>query len=140
MVVGGGAGGPTYLKDPAWIFTRGTDRKYYMLYSNLYIGGFGTWTLSHSPEIFLLLPITLMLFVDWASGIDRDKKTVRLAGGGTLPRPPFYRRVSVVDGAVPGWDLSAQNRSLVLKGFPNVTKTSSGNSMKQGGTHDGGTT
>jgi NADPH-dependent 2,4-dienoyl-CoA reductase/sulfur reductase-like enzyme len=48
---------------------------------------------------------------DWATGIDRDAKTVTLAGGGVLPydRLILSPGIDFVDESVPGWDLSAQN-------------------------------
>jgi sulfide dehydrogenase [flavocytochrome c] flavoprotein chain len=50
---------------------------------------------------------------DWAVGVDRDAKTVALAGGGSVP----YDRLVIApgidfkyDGAVPGWDVTAQHK------------------------------
>jgi NADPH-dependent 2,4-dienoyl-CoA reductase/sulfur reductase-like enzyme len=43
--------------------------------------------------------------------VDRDAKTVALAGGGAVPydRLILSPGIDFVDGAVPGWDVSAQN-------------------------------
>ncbi len=49
---------------------------------------------------------------DWAVGVDRDAKTVTLAGGAVLPydRLILSPGIDFVDGSVPGWDVSAQNK------------------------------
>jgi len=48
---------------------------------------------------------------DWAVGVDRDAKTVTLAGGTVLPydRLILSPGIDFVDNAVAGWDLSSQN-------------------------------
>jgi NADPH-dependent 2,4-dienoyl-CoA reductase/sulfur reductase-like enzyme len=48
---------------------------------------------------------------DWAVGVDRDTKTVALAGGGSVAYDKLILSpgIDFVDGAVPGWDLNAQN-------------------------------
>lgn len=48
---------------------------------------------------------------DMATGIDRDARTVTLAGGGVLPydRLILSPGIDFVEGAVEGWDVSAQN-------------------------------
>ena len=75
---------------------------------------------------------------DWAVGVDRDAKTVSLAGGGSLPYDKLILSpgIDFVDGAVEGWDLSAQNA------MPHAYKAGSQSellraqleSMPQGGT------
>ena len=49
---------------------------------------------------------------DWAVGIDRDARTVTLAGGHKLgyDRLILSPGIDFVDGAVPGWDTSKQNK------------------------------
>ena len=49
---------------------------------------------------------------DWALGIDRDARTVALAGGGSVPydRLVISPGIDFKDGAVPGWSVAAQNR------------------------------
>ena len=49
---------------------------------------------------------------DWAVSVDRDKKTVGLAGGGSLAydRLVLSPGIDFRTGSVPGWDLSQQNR------------------------------
>ena len=147
VVVGGGAGGATAAKYLAKDSKGAIDvtlveptRKYYTcFYSNLYIGGFRDMdSIGHSYGN-LAASYGINVVHDWASGIDRDKKTVRLAGGGTLPydRLVLSPGIDFVDGAVPGWDLSAQNR------MPHAYKAGSQTellkrqveSMKQGGTY-----
>ena len=147
VVVGGGAGGATAAKYLAKDSKGAIDvtlveptRKYYTcFYSNLYIGGFRDMdSIGHSYGN-LASAYGINVVHDWASGIDRDKKTVRLAGGGSLPydRLVLSPGIDFVDGAVPGWDLSAQNR------MPHAYKAGSQTellkrqveSMKQGGTY-----
>ena len=43
---------------------------------------------------------------DWAVGVDRDAKTVALAGGGAVPYDKLILSpgIDFVDGAVEGWD------------------------------------
>ena len=147
VVVGGGAGGATaakYLakdsKGAINVTLVEPTRKYYTcFYSNLYIGGFRDMdSIGHSYGN-LASTYGINVVHDWASGIDRDKKTVRLAGGGSLPydRLVLSPGIDFVDGAVPGWDLSAQNS------MPHAYKAGSQTellkrqveSMKQGGTY-----
>jgi len=76
---------------------------------------------------------------DWAVGIDRDARTVTLAGGDVLPydRLVLSPGIDFVDGAVPGWDVAAQNA------MPHAYKAGSQsellkaqiNAMPQGGTY-----
>ena len=48
---------------------------------------------------------------DWAVDVDRDARTVRLAGGAVLPYDKLILSpgIDFVDGAVPGWSVAAQN-------------------------------
>ena len=119
VVVGGGAGGATvarYLaKDSAGeidVTLLEPSRQYYTcFFSNLYLGGFRSMdSLGHSYG-GLAAEYGINVVHDWAVGVDRDAKTVTTAGGHTLPydRLILSPGIDFVDGAVPGWDVSAQN-------------------------------
>ena len=119
VVIGGGAGGATAARYVAKDSDGAIDvtlvepsRSYYTcFFSNLYLGGFkpfdelghtyGTLAVAHGVNVVH----------DWAVGVDRDAKTVTLAGGGVLPwdRLVISPGIDFVEGSVPGWDLSAQN-------------------------------
>lgn len=120
VVVGGGAGGATVARYLAKDSKGAIDvtlieptRTYYTcFFSNLYLGGFRTMeSLGHSYGK-LASEYGINVVHDWAVGVDRDKKTVALAGGGSVPydRLVLSPGIDFVDGSVPGWDLSAQNR------------------------------
>ena len=119
VVVGGGAGGATaarYIaKDSAGeieVTLIEPSRHYYTcFFSNLYLGGFREMaSLGHSYGN-LAASYGINVLHDWAVGVDRDAKTVTTAGGYTLPydRLILSPGIDFVDGAVPGWDVSAQN-------------------------------
>ncbi len=119
VVVGGGAGGATAARYIAKGSQGAIDvtlveptRSYYTcFFSNLYIGGFRELSsIAHSYGK-LAAGYGINVVHDWAVGIDRDARTVALAGGGSLPydRLILSPGVDFVDGAVPGWDASAQN-------------------------------
>ncbi|MCL3880817.1 NAD(P)/FAD-dependent oxidoreductase [Marivita sp. GX14005] len=119
VVIGGGAGGATaarYIaKDSAGeidVTLVEPSRSYYTcFFSNLYLGGFrDLQSIAHSYGR-LAAEYGINVVHDWATGIDRDAKTVSLAGGGTLPydRLILSPGIDFVDGSVPGWDISAQN-------------------------------
>jgi NADPH-dependent 2,4-dienoyl-CoA reductase/sulfur reductase-like enzyme len=119
VVVGGGAGGATaarYIaKDAAGeidVTLIEPSRSYYTcFFSNLYIGGFRELdSIEHSYGT-LASEYGINVVHDWATGVDRDAKTVSLAGGGSVPydRLILSPGIDFVDGAVPGWDVSAQN-------------------------------
>ena len=88
-------------------------RQYYTcFFSNLYIGGFRDLSsIAHSYGT-LASEYGINVVHDWATGIDRDAKTVTLAGGAVLPYDKLVLSpgIDFVDGAVPGWDLNAQNK------------------------------
>ena len=119
VVVGGGAGGATaarYIaKDSAGeidVTLIEPSRSYYTcFFSNLYIGGF--WELENLAHSYGTLAAEYGINVvhDWATGVDRDAKTVALAGGGSVPydRLILSPGIDFVDDSVPGWDVSAQN-------------------------------
>ena len=118
VVVGGGAGGATaarYLaKDSKGAIDvtliEPTRRYYTCFFSNLYLGGFKQMEdLGHSYGGLAASGVNVVH--DWAVGVDRDSKTVSLAGGGSLPYDKLILSpgIDFVEGAVEGWDLSAQN-------------------------------
>jgi NADPH-dependent 2,4-dienoyl-CoA reductase/sulfur reductase-like enzyme len=119
VVVGGGAGGATAARYIAKDSQGAIDvtlveptRSYYTcFFSNLYIGGFRTLeSIAHSYGT-LASEYGINVVHDWAVGIDRDAKTVTLAGGAVLPydRLVLSPGIDFVDGSVPGWDVSAQH-------------------------------
>lgn len=120
VVVGGGAGGATaarYLakdsKGAIDVTLVEPSRMYYTcFFSNLYIGGFRELSsIGHSYGT-LASEYGVNVVHDWAIGIDRDKRTVSLAGGAVLPydRLILSPGIDFVDGAVPGWDVTTQNK------------------------------
>ncbi|MDD9923302.1 MAG: NAD(P)/FAD-dependent oxidoreductase [Boseongicola sp.] len=119
VVVGGGAGGATAARYIAKDSEGAIDvtlieptRTYYTcFFSNLYIGGFKTIDdIGHSYGT-LASEYGINVVHDWAIGVDRDAKTVSLAGGATVPYDKLILSpgIDFVEGAVTGWDLSAQN-------------------------------
>ncbi len=120
VVVGGGAGGATAARYIAKDSNGEIDvtlveptRVYYTcFFSNLYIGGFREMqSLAHSYGT-LASEYGINVVHDWATGIDRDARTVALAGGGSLAydRLILSPGIDFVDGAIPGWDISQQHR------------------------------
>lgn len=118
VVIGGGAGGATaarYIakdsKGEIAVTLIEPSRQYYTcFFSNLYLGGFKEMDeLGHSYGGLAAGGINVVH--DWAVGVDRDAKTVALAGGGSVPYDKLVISpgIDFVDGAVEGWDLSAQN-------------------------------
>ncbi|WP_342070344.1 NAD(P)/FAD-dependent oxidoreductase [Yoonia algicola] len=119
VVIGGGAGGATAARYIAKDSQGAIDvtlveptRTYYTcFFSNLYLGGFRDMgSLGHSYGT-LAADYGINVIHDWAVGVDRDAKTVTLAGGSSLPydRLILSPGIDFVDGAVEGWDVSAQN-------------------------------
>jgi len=119
VVVGGGAGGATAARYIAKDSDGAIDvtlvepsRTYYTcFFSNLYLGGFRSMqSLGHSYGT-LAAEYGINVVHDWAVGVNRDTKTVTLAGGASLPydRLILSPGIDFVDGAVEGWDVSAQN-------------------------------
>ena len=118
VVIGGGAGGATaarYIaKDSKGAIdvtlVEPTRRYYTCFFSNLYLGGFKDMEdLGHSYGGLAAGGVNVVH--DWAIGVDRDAKTVALAGGSSLPYDKLILSpgIDFVDGAVPGWDIAAQN-------------------------------
>ncbi len=120
VVVGGGAGGATaarYIakdsKGEIDVTLIEPSRSYYTcFFSNLYIGGFrDLQSIAHSYGT-LASEYGINVVHDWAVGIDRDARTVTLAGGDAVPydRLILSPGIDFVDGAVAGWDVSSQNK------------------------------
>ncbi len=119
VVIGGGAGGATAARYIAKDSKGAVDvtlvepsRTYFTcFFSNLYLGGFKDLSDIGHTYGGLAANHGINVVHDWAVGIDRDAKTVTLAGGATLPYDKLILSpgIDFVDGAVEGWDLSAQN-------------------------------
>ncbi len=118
VIVGGGAGGATAARYIAKDSKGGIEvtliepsRAYYTcFFSNLYIGGLRDInSISHSYGTLATNGVNVVH--DWAIGVDRAAKTVSLAGGGTVPYDKLILSpgIDFVEGAVEGWDTSAQN-------------------------------
>ncbi|MGV6804463.1 MAG: FCSD flavin-binding domain-containing protein [Ruegeria sp.] len=118
VVIGGGAGGATAARYIAKDSKGAVDvtlieptRKYYTcFFSNLYLGGFKEIEdIGHTYGGLAANGVNVVH--DWAVGVDRDTKTVALAGGGSLKYDKLILSpgIDFVDMAVPGWDISAQN-------------------------------
>ena len=119
-VVGGGAGGATAARYIAKDSEGTVDvtlvepsRAYYTcFFSNLYIGGFRDFaSIGHSYGA-LAATHGINVVHDWAVSIDRDKRSVGLAGGGSLAydRLVLSPGIDFREDSVPGWDVSQQNR------------------------------
>lgn len=120
VVIGGGSGGATAARYIAKDSDGAIDvtlvepsRSYYTCYfSNLYIGGFTDLDdISHSYGT-LAAKYGINVVHDWAIDVDRDARTVRLAGGDVMPYDKLILSpgIDFVEDAVPGWSLAAQNR------------------------------
>ncbi len=120
VVIGGGAGGATAARYLAKDSDGAIDvtlveptRAYYTcFFSNLYIGGFRDLSsIGHSYGT-LASDYGVNVVHDWAVGIDREAKTVTLAGGAVLPydRLILSPGIDFVEDAVPGWSVAAQNK------------------------------
>lgn len=118
VVVGGGAGGATAARYIAKDSDGAIDvtlieptRTYYTcFFSNLYLGGFKSIDdIGHTYGGLAASGINVVH--DWAVGVDRDAKTVALAGGASVPYDKLILSpgIDFVEGAVEGWDLSSQN-------------------------------
>ncbi|NNE81419.1 MAG: FAD-dependent oxidoreductase [Silicimonas sp.] len=120
VVIGGGAGGATAARYIAKDSKGEIDvtlieptRTYYTcFFSNLYLGGFKELSDIGHTYGSLASSHGINVVHDWAVGVDRDAKTVTLAGGGTVPYDKLILSpgIDFVEGAVPGWDVSAQNK------------------------------
>jgi len=120
VVIGGGSGGATAARYIAKDSDGAIDvtlvepsRSYYTCYfSNLYIGGFTDLDdISHTYGT-LAAKYGINVVHDWATDVDRDAKTVRLAGGDALAYDKLILApgIDFVEDAVPGWSVEAQNK------------------------------
>jgi NADPH-dependent 2,4-dienoyl-CoA reductase/sulfur reductase-like enzyme len=147
VVIGGGAGGATvarYLaKDSAGALdvtlVNAAPTYHTCFFSNLYIGGFRTLeSLEHNFET-LASDYGITVAIDMALGIDRDARTVTLAGGAVLPydRLILSPGIDFVEGAVPGWSLADEEAMPhAYKGGTQVALLKSQiEAMPQGGTY-----
>jgi NADPH-dependent 2,4-dienoyl-CoA reductase/sulfur reductase-like enzyme len=118
VVVGGGAGGATAARYVAKDSKGAIDvtliepsRAYYTcFFSNLYLGGFkDVEDIGHTYGKIASTGVNVVH--DWAVAVDRDAKTVSLAGGAAVPYDKLILSpgIDFVDGAVDGWDLTSQN-------------------------------
>lgn len=118
VVVGGGAGGATAARYIAKdsdgeidvILIEPTKTYYTCFFSNLVIGGFRTIeSIAHSYGT-LAREYGVNVVHDWAVGVDRDAKSVALAGGGSVAYDKLILSpgIDFIDGSVPGWDVTAQ--------------------------------
>jgi sulfide dehydrogenase [flavocytochrome c] flavoprotein chain len=119
VVIGGGAGGATVARYLAQDSEGAIDvtlieptRTYYTcFFSNLYLAGFRSLeSIAHSYGT-LAADYGINVVHDWAIGVDRGARTVTLAGGATLSYDKLVLSpgIDFIDGAVPGWDVTAQN-------------------------------
>ena len=120
VVIGGGSGGATAARYIAKDSKGAIDvtlvepsRSYFTCYfSNLYIGGFTDLEdISHTYGT-LAAKYGINVVHDWAVDVDRDSKTVSLAGGAVLPYDKLILSpgIDFVEDAVPGWSVAAQNK------------------------------
>jgi NADPH-dependent 2,4-dienoyl-CoA reductase/sulfur reductase-like enzyme len=120
VVIGGGSGGATAARYIARDSKGAIDvtlvepsRSYFTCYfSNLYIGGFTELDdINHSYGT-LAAKYGINVVHDWAVDVDRDARTVSLAGGAVLPYDKLILSpgIDFVEGAVPGWSVAAQNK------------------------------
>ena len=120
VVIGGGSGGATAARYIAKDSQGAIDvtlvepsRTYFTCYfSNLYIAGFTDLEdISHTYGT-LAAKYGINVVHDWAVDVDRDAKTVSLAGGSVLSYDKLILSpgIDFVEGAVPGWSVAAQNK------------------------------
>ena len=147
VVIGGGAGGATAARYIAKDSKGEIDvtlieptRTYYTcFFSNLYIGGFRSLESIAHTYGKLAADYGINVVHDWAVGVDRDAKSVSLAGGGKVPydRLVISPGIDFVEGAVPGWDLSTQTAMphAYKAGTQTALLKAQIESMPQGGTY-----
>jgi NADPH-dependent 2,4-dienoyl-CoA reductase/sulfur reductase-like enzyme len=118
VVVGGGAGGATaarYIANDSMgevdvTLIEPTRAYYTCFFSNLYLGGFREYdSLGHSYGGLAAGGINVVH--DWATGVDRDARTVALAGGALVPydRLVLSPGIDFIEDSVPGWSQASQN-------------------------------
>ncbi len=120
VVIGGGAGGATAaryiakdsegaidvsLVEPSQVY-------FSCFFSNLYIGGLKSIEEIGHTYGALAAKYGINVIHDWAISVDRADNTVTLAGGEVLPYDKLILApgIDFVEGSVPGWTLSAQNK------------------------------
>jgi NADPH-dependent 2,4-dienoyl-CoA reductase/sulfur reductase-like enzyme len=119
VVIGGGPGGATaarYIaKDSdgqiSVTLVEPTRKFYTCFFSNLYIGGFKEIEdIGHTYGNLAAAGVNVVH--DWAVGVDRESKSVSLAGGDALGYDKLILApgIDYVEGSVAGWDLSSQNK------------------------------
>ncbi len=119
VVIGGGAGGATaarYLaKDSKGaidvVLIEPTRTYYTCFFSNLYIGGVRDFTSIGHTYGKLASEYGINVVHDWATGVDKEAKTVSLAGGASISYDSLVISpgIDFVEGSVAGWDLTSQN-------------------------------
>lgn len=146
VVIGGGAGGATAARYLAKDSNGGLDvtlieaNPVYTtcFFSNLYLGGIRDFdSLHHGYDAIAAGGVTVIN--DMATGVDRDAKTVTLAGGQTVPydRLVLSPGIDFRYGAVPGWsaDQHAEIMPHAYKAGPQTQLLKAMvESMPQGGT------
>ena len=147
VVIGGGAGGATAARYIAKDSKGAIDvtlveptRSYYTcFFSNLYIGGFRDFDSIGHTYGKLANDYGINVVHDWAVDVDSNGKTVALAGGGSLNYDKLILSpgIDFVDGSVPGWDLSSQNKMPHSYKAGSQTQLLSAqiDNMKSGGTY-----
>ena len=147
VVIGGGAGGATaarYIakdsKGEIEVTLIEPTRTYYTcFFSNLYIGGFRSLQSIAHDYGTLASEYGINVVHDWAVGVDRDAKTVALAGGGSVPydRLVISPGIDFIEGSVPGWDLTAQGEMphAYKAGTQTALLKAQIEAMPQGGTY-----
>lgn len=115
VVIGGGAGGATaahYLARDSngeldVVLVDASDAYTTCFFSNLYIGGFRDFdSITHGYDG--LAAAGVQKVTDTATGVDRDARTVTLAGGDVLSydRLVLSPGIDFVEDSVPGWSLA----------------------------------
>ncbi|MDG2355905.1 MAG: NAD(P)/FAD-dependent oxidoreductase [Paracoccaceae bacterium] len=147
VVIGGGAGGATAARYIAKDSKGAIDvtlveptRSYYTcFFSNLYLGGFRDFDSIGHTYGKLANDYEINVVHDWAVDVDSNNRNVSLAGGGSLSYDKLILSpgIDFVDGSVPGWDLSSQNKMPHSYKAGSQTQLLSAqiDNMKSGGTY-----
>ena len=147
VVIGGGAGGATAARYIAKDSKGAIDvtlveptRSYYTcFFSNLYLGGFRDFDSIGHTYGKLANDYGINVVHDWAVDVDSNNRNVSLAGGESLSYDKLILSpgIDFVDGSVPGWDLSSQNKMPHSYKAGSQTQLLSAqiDNMKSGGTY-----
>ena len=147
VIIGGGAGGATAARYIAKDSKGAIDvtlveptRSYYTcFFSNLYLGGFKDFDSIGHTYGKLANDYGINVVHDWAVDVDSNGRTVALAGGGSLSYDKLILSpgIDFVDGSVPGWDLSSQNKMphSYKAGSQTQLLNAQIENMRQGGTY-----